>query len=135
MKFVPQLFGLQAARYLRHLLAGDAGIGGDERLRAHRWRAPAEVPVPVHRGQVSQRLLVTGRLLHELLCCREMRVDREINRKYENDFHFISVIVTATTLLQRNRKSENLNVVYLSNMFFGFKYYKQLFLVLFPLML
>lgn len=66
VKLVPQLFGLQAARDLRHLLAGDAGIGGDERLRAHRGRAPAEVPVPVQGGQVRQSLLVAGGLLHKL---------------------------------------------------------------------
>lgn len=68
VKFVPQLFGLQTARDLRHLLARDPGIGGDERLRAHRGRAPAEVPVPVQGGQVSQRLLVAGGLLHKLFC-------------------------------------------------------------------
>lgn len=67
MKLVPQLFGLQTARDLRHLLARDAGIGGDERLRAHPGRAPAEVPVPVQGGQVGQRLLVAGGLLHKLL--------------------------------------------------------------------
>lgn len=66
MKFVPQLFGLKAARDLRHLLAWDAWIGGDERLRAHGGRA--EVPMPVQGGQVSQGLLVAGGLLHELLC-------------------------------------------------------------------
>lgn len=68
MKFVPQLFGLKAARDLRHLLARDARVGGDERLRAHRGRAPAEVPVPVQRGQISQGLLVAGGLLHKLFC-------------------------------------------------------------------
>lgn len=66
MEFVPQFFGLQAARDLGHLLARDAGIGGDEGLRARTGRAPAEVPVPVQRGQVGQRLLVAGGLLHEL---------------------------------------------------------------------
>lgn len=68
MELVPQLFGLQAARDLGHLLAGDAGIGGDERLRAHGRRAPAEVPVRVQRGEVSQRRLVARGLLHKLLC-------------------------------------------------------------------
>lgn len=68
VEFVPQLFGLQAAGDLRHLLARDAGIGRDERLRAHCGRAPAEVSVPVQRGQIRQRLLVTGGLLHELFC-------------------------------------------------------------------
>lgn len=71
VELVPQLFGLQAAGDLGHLLAGDAGVGGDERLRAHGGRAPAEVPVSVQRGQVGQRLLVTGGLLHELLCDAE----------------------------------------------------------------
>lgn len=66
VEFVPQFFGLQAARDLRHLLARDAGIGGDERLRAHGGRAPAEIPVSVQRGHVRERL-VTGGLLHELL--------------------------------------------------------------------
>lgn len=66
VEFVPQLFGLQAARDFGHLLAGDAGIGGDEGLRAHRGRAPAEVPVPVQGRQVSQSLLVAGGFLHKL---------------------------------------------------------------------
>lgn len=68
VKFVPQLFGFQAAGDLCHLLAGDAGIGGDERLGTHRRRAPAEVAVSVQRREISQRLLVAGGLLHELLC-------------------------------------------------------------------
>lgn len=66
VELVPQLLGLQAARDLCHLLARDAGIGGDERLRAHPGRAPAEVPVSVQRGQVGQGLLVAGGLLHKL---------------------------------------------------------------------
>lgn len=68
MELVPQLFGLQAARDLGHLLARDAGVGGDERLRARRRRAPAEVPVSLQGGQVSQRLRGARGLLHELLC-------------------------------------------------------------------
>lgn len=83
MKFVPQLFGLQAAGDLGHLLARDAGIGGDERLRARRGRAPAEVPVSVQgRGQVRQSLLAAGGLLHELLCSPS---NRDIFRFY---FHY-----------------------------------------------
>lgn len=66
VEFVPQLFGLEAARDLRHLLARDPGVGWDERFRAHRGRAPAVVPVPLQRGQVREGLLRAGRLLHEL---------------------------------------------------------------------
>lgn len=70
MELVPQLLGLQAAGDLGHLLAGEAGVGGDERLRAHRGRAPAEVAVRVQGGQVGQRLRVAGGFLHKLLCGR-----------------------------------------------------------------
>lgn len=89
VELVPQLFGLQAARDLRHLLARDAGIGGDERLRAHRRRAPAEVPVSVQGGQVGQRLLAARRLLHELFFSF-MQTEKERNRqKSEGDFNCV----------------------------------------------
>lgn len=65
MELVPQLLGLQAAGDLGHLLAGDARVGGDERLGAQGGRAPTEVCVSVQRGQVGQRRLAAGRLLHE----------------------------------------------------------------------
>lgn len=91
VEFVPQLLGLQAARDLRHLLARDAGIGGDERLRAHGGRAPAEVPVPVQGGQVSQRLLVAGGLFHKLFFfCFVMDARKQRNKQeHEGGFHFI----------------------------------------------
>lgn len=67
MELVPQLFGLQAAGDLRHLLAGHAGVGGDQRLRAHAGRAPAaEVAVCVHGGELGESLLAAGGLLHKL---------------------------------------------------------------------
>lgn len=66
MKLVPQLFGLQTAGNLGHLFAGDAGVGGDERLRARPGRAPAEVPVAVKGRQVGEGLLVARGLLHKL---------------------------------------------------------------------
>lgn len=67
VELVPQLFGLQAAGDLRHLLARDTGVGGDQRLRAHAGRAPAaEVGVFVHGGEFGQSLLAAGGLLHKL---------------------------------------------------------------------
>lgn len=67
MELVPQLLGLQAAGDLRHLLAGDAGVGGDQRLRAHARRAPAaEVAVCVHGGELGESLLAARGLLHKL---------------------------------------------------------------------
>lgn len=67
MELVPQLLGLQAAGDLRHLLAGDSGVGGDQGLRAHARRAPAaEVAVCVHGGELGESLLAAGGLLHEL---------------------------------------------------------------------
>lgn len=79
VEFVPQFFGLQAARDLRHLLAGDAGSGGDERLRAHGGRAPAEIPVSVQRGDVRERL-ATGGLLHELFFTRREEEEEKKRR-------------------------------------------------------
>lgn len=71
VEFIPEFFGLQATGDFGHLLAGDDGRGGNERLRAKRrgGRAGATIStklgVSIQAGQLTQRLGAGG-LLHKL---------------------------------------------------------------------